>query len=378
MITVDKFDLNIEKILENWELHHALREVLANAIDEQILTNTKEVAVFKNGKAWYIRDYGRGIRYVHLTQNENDEKLKSPDVIGKFGIGLKDALATFERHGIKVTIKSKFCIISTQMLPKDRFADILTLHAMINPFIDKAFIGTEVVITGVSDEHMEKAKKLFLKFSDDEVLETTRFGQIVAKSKKVASIYINGVKVAEEPNFLFSYNITHRNAAIRKSLNRERNNVGRTAYADIVKKIILSSKSKHVAKFLADDIQRVTAGVHSDELGWLDVQEHAVKLLNATGNYLFVSADQIQTYPAMIEEANMTGCRLIVIPQELKYRISGNTDMSGNPIRDIEHFMTEYNDSFVFDFVDLTHLSVKENLVFKGICYLHSYCSQRA
>jgi hypothetical protein len=34
------FDLNIDKILENWEVFHAVRELIANAIDEQILTNT--------------------------------------------------------------------------------------------------------------------------------------------------------------------------------------------------------------------------------------------------------------------------------------------------------------------------------------------------
>jgi hypothetical protein len=32
-----EFDLNIEKILENWEVYHAVREVIANALDEQKL-----------------------------------------------------------------------------------------------------------------------------------------------------------------------------------------------------------------------------------------------------------------------------------------------------------------------------------------------------
>ena len=92
-----KFDLNIEEILENWETHHAVREIIANAIDEQLLTKTKEVDIFKNNGSWIIRDFGRGIKHTHLTQNENQEKLTNPSVIGKFGIGLKDALATFDR-----------------------------------------------------------------------------------------------------------------------------------------------------------------------------------------------------------------------------------------------------------------------------------------
>ena len=104
-----KFDLNIEKILENWETFHAIRELIANALDEQLLTNTKEVEILKQGNSWIIRDFGRGLKYTHLTQNENQEKLSNPNVIGKFGIGLKDALATFDRKGIKVTANSKHC-----------------------------------------------------------------------------------------------------------------------------------------------------------------------------------------------------------------------------------------------------------------------------
>jgi len=38
-MTTKKFDLNIERILEDWEVYHAIREVIANAIDEQVLTN---------------------------------------------------------------------------------------------------------------------------------------------------------------------------------------------------------------------------------------------------------------------------------------------------------------------------------------------------
>ena len=72
-----KFDLNIEKILEDWEIHHAIREVIANAIDEEFLTDTKKIDIFKDQKMrWHIRDFGRGLRYEHLTQKEDEEKLK--------------------------------------------------------------------------------------------------------------------------------------------------------------------------------------------------------------------------------------------------------------------------------------------------------------
>ena len=62
-IEYEKFDLNIEKILENWEPHHAIREIIANALDEQIITDTKEIEIFKQETNWIIRDYGRGFSH---------------------------------------------------------------------------------------------------------------------------------------------------------------------------------------------------------------------------------------------------------------------------------------------------------------------------
>src|SRR5206468_228331 len=37
-----EFDLNIERGLENWTIAHAIRELIANALDEAALTGTAE------------------------------------------------------------------------------------------------------------------------------------------------------------------------------------------------------------------------------------------------------------------------------------------------------------------------------------------------
>jgi len=93
------FDLNVEKVLEHWSVAFAIRELIANALDEQALTGTRDPGIFKDDAGyWHIADAGRGIRYEHLTQNENAEKRSHPGVIGQFGMGLKDALAVFDRR----------------------------------------------------------------------------------------------------------------------------------------------------------------------------------------------------------------------------------------------------------------------------------------
>jgi hypothetical protein len=47
----------------------ALREIIANALDEQALTKTAEPEILESRAGrWHVRDFGRGLRYEHLTQ----------------------------------------------------------------------------------------------------------------------------------------------------------------------------------------------------------------------------------------------------------------------------------------------------------------------
>ncbi len=359
------FDLNIEKILEDWEVHHGLREVIANALDEQLLTNTKDIEITEDSSGnWHIRDYGRGLRHDHLTQNENAEKLSNPNMIGKFGIGLKDALATFDRHDVKVFIRSKHGDITLGRVQKHGFEDVKTLHAYISPPSDPKFTGTEFIFHGVTREDVEKAKDLFLKFSGEASIEGAKYGDVLRKKGKNGRIYINGVKVAEEENFLFSYNIISITEAIKRALNRERSNVGRSAYSERIRAILLSCSGKEVAQALTDDLKNFDAGTTHDELKWMDVQEHAVKILNSLEKVVFLTPNQMITETMMVDEARAAHYKIVTIPENLRERIHGSVDVAGNPIRDLGQFVTEYHESFQFKFVNPRELKESERKVF--------------
>jgi len=359
-----EFDLNIEEILEDWEVFHALREIIANALDEQVLTNSKDIKIYKDSHGLYhISDFGRGLKYDHLTQKENDEKLNNPDVIGKFGIGLKDALATFDRKGVKVLIKSKHGDIKLGKSHKHGFDDLTTLHAYISNPSSSHFVGTEFILEGVTDDDMRKAKDLFLKFSSERVIEKTKYGDLLEKKGNSGYIYISGVKVAEEENFLLSYNITALTKKINKALNRERSNVGRTAYSDRVKSILLDSSKKEVAEILVNDLKHYSTGQMHDELKWIDVQEHASKLLNAKEEVIFLTSEELVNDPDMVEKAKTGGYNIISIPENLKHKLNNSTDVNGEKIRDLGQFYNEYKESFEYKFINPNSLNTQEKLV---------------
>ena len=365
-VSSKKFDLNVETILENWGVYHAIREVIANAIDEQILTDAKDIEISKDKDgSWKVRDYGRGLKYEHLTQNENEEKLQNPHVIGKFGIGLKDALATFERKGIRIQIRSGYGDITIGKSEKHGFEDILTLHAFVSQASEPGLVGTEFVMRGVTDDDITKAKDLFLRFSGETEIENTKYGAVLGKKSTTARIYINGVKVADEEDFLFSYDITSLTESIKKALNRERTNVGRTAYSDRVKAILLSCSSKEVASLLVNDLKNFSSGKIHDELGWIDVQEHAVRIRNASGGAIFLTPEELISAANMVDEAKNAGYEIITIPSSLKDRVRGLRDLAGNPIRELDEFYKEYNESFEFKFVSPKDLTSSEKEVFQ-------------
>lgn len=316
-----KFDLNIEEILENWEIHHAVREFIANALDEQVLSGTKNISIEKTDDVWHIRDYGRGLQECHLTQNENEEKLTHEKIIGRFGVGLKDALATLYRHHVYVRIESRFMSLSLLMTGKSGFDNIQTLHAVIDDPHDSQMEGTDIILHNCPDEEIAKAMSDFLVFNASTVLDETRYGEII-KNEGVACIYINGVKVAEEENFLFTYNITSLTAKLKKALNRERSNVGRTAYTDRVKDILLQSSSHSVLESLISDLNEFGSGKRHDEMTWQEIQLYvAQKTQTFHTDSVFVTQTDLENRPSVIDEMKKDGKRPIVIPDKLSQKM---------------------------------------------------------
>ena len=359
------FDLNVEKVLQDWKVSYAIREVIANALDEHALTETEEPRIHREGDVTHIRDYGRGLRYDHLTQNEDLEKLANPEkVVGKFGVGLKDAIATFHRRNVDVTIHSKHNTLTFRMSRKHGFEDVVTLHARVSDPVHPTMDGTEVVLSGVEKSQVEEAKSYFLKYSGDQILARTRYGEILDHEGKTARIYVNGLRVAEEENFLLSYNITSPTAQIRRALNRERTNVGRAAYSGRVKDILVAQENPEVARKLVEDLQKFeTGGIH-DELAWTDVSAHACGLLNASDRVIFLTPEELTAQRMLLNEARMSGIALVVIPESVRSKLLGQFDAEGHPIRDLEVFAKEYKESFRFQLVDPGELSKDESRVF--------------
>lgn len=366
---IGDFDLNIERVLEGWEVSHAIRELVANALDEQALTASAPVEIASSARGiWTVRDFGRGLRHVHLTQNESNEKRdREREVIGRFGVGLKDALAVLDRRKVDVVIRSAYGDITLVHRGKAGFADVKTLHARVAPPSGPQMRGTEVRLSGVSDEDVETAKGYFLRFSGETVLEETRYGEILKRaSGRPARIYVKGLMVAEEADFAFSYNVTALTQPMRKALNRERTNVGRAAYADRAKAMLLAAEGEAVAATLVEDVQRLADGTSHDEVRtWIDVGLRACQILNARKSIIFVTADQLVADKEMVDRAREDGRTVITVPATIAEKLGTVHDIAGKPMQSLTQFSTDWAKSVEFRFVEEDALTAKERAVFR-------------
>jgi hypothetical protein len=340
------FDLNIGTILEHWKVSHALREIIANAMDETALSKASkpyEITHDKETKECIIRDYGRGLKHNHFVQNESSEKIEDLTVIGKFGFGLKDAMATFNRNKIGITIKSKHGIMTIVNHAKANFGNIETLHIKVDEHTsedDKNFSGTLFTFSNVSENDMNESKEFFLAFDiDRKVLEKGKFGEIlIRKAKQPSKIYINGIKVSEEENFLFSYNITSITALMRKALNRERTHVGRTVYAERIKAILSSAEDKKIMDLMIADMNK---DIHADDVSYSDVQVHIIKHMNLTGNAVFITNDDYKASASMIDEARKNGKTIITVSKLINEKLNITKDTNGKNIVNMQEFKKE-------------------------------------
>ncbi|MGI8580979.1 MAG: hypothetical protein ACR2KX_02220 [Chitinophagaceae bacterium] len=111
-------------------------------------------------------------------------------------------------------------------------------------------------------------------------------------------------------------------------------------------------------------MQNINQGTAHDELTWIDVQEYSVKILNQQGKYVFVSSFEAMQHPDMMDQAKNSGHEIIIIPESLKLKVQGSSDLGGNPIVDMSQFINIYNDSYEFNFIEENQLSENEKNIY--------------
>jgi hypothetical protein len=222
--------------------------------------------------------------------------------------------------------------------------------------------GTQFIFGGVSDADMAAAKSLFLRFNDEIVLEETRYGQVLARRTE-GRVYISGVFASEETNFIFSYNVTDLTDAMRKRLNRERMNVGRTTYAERIRSILKAATSDAVMDAIIQKVRVRSQGEVPDELTWIEITVMALTHLHQRQDVLFVTDRELEAHPDVIDHARSDGLEVVLVTSQEKMKLDEQKRNGGVATRMLETYVQEFNDSFEYTLVEAAELDGKERAI---------------
>lgn len=91
---------------------------------------------------------------------------------------------------------------------------------------------------------------------------------------------------------------------------------------------------------------------------------HACKILNASGKNVFVTAFQLSANASAVDHARDDGLNLIVVPDKIYAELAGARDIAGEPVRNLEVYQQQWNDSFKFKWISAEKLSAAERKIF--------------
>lgn len=279
MKQIGKIDLNIgQAYLSEWTIGMAIRELIANAIDE---TDDEDIEINKlQDGEWEIVNKGKEIKPDNFVMNEGEKSIKQGK-IGKFGIGLKDAIAVLTINGINVTIDTSEYKYLVEYQKKNNLIKSKTLFIKIydNNGVEKE---TRVMLNKCKDIFIREAKSYFINYREKyTIIEHTEYGDVLYEedSNENGTIYFNGIKIAYEGTFLYSYNIKIEDDNLKKGISRERCNLSSEVYRESLKRIIKCIKNEKILFKYYERMLKARSGSLKGELKYTVSQERVIQYI---------------------------------------------------------------------------------------------------
>ena len=303
-------DLNIgANLLEHLTVSDAIKELIANALDEHTMNNIDNtISIVADKKIYKIIDYGKGITRKNFQFNINKVKQQSCDMIGFFGYGLKDAIAILFQNKIGITIITKKHIFTPMFCPKDNTGEMsLQMEMRKNTTIElENNYGTEIRLEGLKKKDIIMAEKKFLILNQPNILYEVENEISMFKQTTSQSIYMNGIELCENTGYHYSYDIKA-TPELKQQLNRDRKNIDLKIFKNriniLLSKIVLND-------LITEDIINIlkTDNVaYIQEFSNIKTLRNIITQLNNTDKYIFVGTHEIwDKYSKEIEESNRT------------------------------------------------------------------------
>jgi len=369
------FDTNYHpSILDNWGVHHALRELVINAQDANIENDKSfdsiEFNYFSNNKI-VIKDNGNGLLPDNFIVKKNKNRVNKEKLVGEFGFGLKDAIAVLIRENCKILITSRNLTFKPIMLKVDgKKEETINIEwSKNNNFYD----GTKIEIDNVTINDYENAKKFFLFLLKKEKniipIVKTKYGEIYSVDDEILdydgipNIYYNGVKIGSNKKLSYSYNIIVKNEFFIQELNRERMNISTRGYSKIIDQIILECKNQKIIDNLFEKGFRRNDNIFEKQRK--QVRHTLLEKQSNINNTIYYKKEHVIENIDFFSRASKSGFDLISLSnkiydewKEYVYALTDETLI----ITTFDEFMERNANNLKHDWVEISDLNYEEKI----------------
>jgi hypothetical protein len=203
-----KIELTIKTdYMPNWGSWEGIRELIQNGRDAEVEQGAPLLVKHRpETNTLILENEGTTLSHEALLLGHTS-KLDRPDLIGKFGEGLKLGILALVRKGHKIRIRSGSEVWVPSIQKSGRFnADVLVFDIQKGR---KNEPRVAVEVSGVSTEEWAKLKSLFLflpgSIKPEEQITTITVGSLLVGERFKGKIYVKGIYVSEDSKLSYGY-----------------------------------------------------------------------------------------------------------------------------------------------------------------------------
>ncbi len=235
--------------VRGWDVEKAIREIVQNDLDSRkefdcdgYISWDRETGVAT------VKDNGPGLLLRHLALGVSE---KGDGAIGKYGEGLKLALLVMAREGRDIEVRASGKIIRPAIEAHEGFGtEILVMHVEDMPPHHAALHTGTTVRFECSQAELEAGKSYFERYlSARNGFRWVESGKI---SKPAGHVYINGARVGNIDNAMFSYHLDE--ARVGDIGNRDREVIDQNQVRPHIRRMLAETSSMEVMRGLISSV----------------------------------------------------------------------------------------------------------------------------
>jgi hypothetical protein len=342
-------DLNLGRnVLHHHNIYDALREIISNAFDAQVLSKSKkDIDInLNNNNRLEIINYGLSIKKENFIFNANNSN-RNKHISKIFGYGLKDAICVLtkdDKHHLSIETNTQTFIAEYR---KKQDVDQETLHIVINEKKRKEEKEyTKFTITNITPKNLEHIKTQFVKLFDKEpeiLYEDNHDNKIYKLKDKHQHIFVNGVLVIENSGWYFSYDFVKDNT-IMEATNRDRKTIDKSIFIKKIQSIwktikLFDNNNKHNEN-LFDYILKLLKAKSIYELNHKLIIKKLIININNTDEYIFIDKNDNIKSKSIKNKIEKSNREIIILGDSIRKKFK----LNNKPIRNI----SELNNKQIF------------------------------